>query len=175
MRITRVRILVSSIAAISLTCLLVLDEGARCSAGSSPGTASEEPQPAEQSGETGPNLIQPSELVGIMKSSADSKPLLIQVGFNVLYVQAHIPGSEFIGPASSPEAVRKLHQRVAALPRTQLIVLYCGCCPWDECPNIKPAFRELSAMGFNNAKLLYITHNFGEDWVKKGYPAAKGK
>jgi len=102
-------------------------------------------------------------------------PLVIQVGFRVLYVQAHIPGSEYTGPASSAEGIRQLRKRVEALPRTQSIVLYCGCCPWDKCPNVNPAYNELRAMGFTNVRVLYIADNFGKDWVDKGYPVAKGE
>jgi hypothetical protein len=29
-------------------------------------------------------------------------------------------------------------------------------------------------MGFTNLKVLYISNNFGADWVEKGYPVAKG-
>jgi len=29
-------------------------------------------------------------------------------------------------------------------------------------------------MGFTNVKVLYISNNFGTDWVSKGYPVAKG-
>ncbi len=115
-------------------------------------------------------LVQPAQLASSLKSVARDRPLIIQVGFRVLYVQAHIPGSEFIGPGSSPDAIRQLHRRVESLPRTQSIVLYCGCCPWDRCPNIKPAFAELHSMGFHNVKVLYVAQNFGKDWVDKGYP-----
>jgi thiosulfate/3-mercaptopyruvate sulfurtransferase len=128
----------------------------------------------------GPNtgqaaLVQPQELVNILKSRTTPKPLIIQVGFRVLYMQAHIPGSEFIGPAASPEGIRQLHNRLASLPRTQPIVIYCGCCPWSECPNMNPAYREIRAMGFQNVKSLYIPSNFGRDWVEKGFPTEKGQ
>ena len=46
-------------------------------------------------------LINPEELVEILQSPKGEKPLMIQVGSHVLYQQAHIPGSEYIGPASS--------------------------------------------------------------------------
>jgi hypothetical protein len=29
-------------------------------------------------------------------------------------------------------------------------------------------------MGFTNVKVLYISDNFGTNWVDKGYPVAKG-
>ncbi len=119
--------------------------------------------------------IQPEELVSILKSAKGPKPLIIQVGFRVMYLQAHIPGSEYMGPASKADGILKLRRRVEALARTRPIVLYCGCCPWDKCPNIEPSYKLLRDMGFKDVKLLYIAHNFGTDWVEKGYPTARGE
>jgi len=119
-------------------------------------------------------LINPDELVRILQSAKSEKPLMIQVGSHVLYTQAHIPGSEYIGPASSETGLQSLRKRVESLPRNQFIVLYCGCCPWSHCPNINPADDALHAMGFSNVKVLFIADNFGADWADKGYPVAKG-
>lgn len=119
-------------------------------------------------------LINAEELAGILQSPKSEKPLLIQVGSHVLYSQAHIPGSEYIGPASSESGLQQLRKRVESLPRSKFIVIYCGCCPWSHCPNVKPADDTLHAMGFTHVKVLYIANNFGADWVDKGYPAAKG-
>ena len=118
--------------------------------------------------------ITPEDLVKLLQSSPEKKPLMIQVGSHVLYTQAHIPGSEYIGPASSEAGLQQLRKRVAMLRRTQFIVLYCGCCPWGHCPNVEPADNALHKMGFRNVKILYIADNFGSDWVNKGYPTAKG-
>jgi rhodanese-related sulfurtransferase len=119
-------------------------------------------------------LINPEDLVKTLQSSKAEKPLMIQVGSHVLYSQAHIPGSEYIGPASSDAAVQQLRKRVESVPRNKFILIYCGCCPWGHCPNVKPADDALHAMGFTNIKVLYIANNFGADWVDKGYPVAKG-
>jgi thiosulfate/3-mercaptopyruvate sulfurtransferase len=119
-------------------------------------------------------LIQPEELVKVLNAPKGEKPLIIQVGFHLLYAQAHIPGSEYIGPASSPAGLEQLRKRVQALPRNKFIVLYCGCCPWSHCPNMQPAEDALHAMGFTSVKVLYIANNFGIDWVDKGYAVAKG-
>lgn len=119
-------------------------------------------------------LIKPDDLVKILRSTDSEKPLVIQVGFHVLYSQAHIPGSEYIGPASSETGLQSLRKRVGPLPRNKFIVLYCGCCPWGHCPNVKPADDVLHGMGFTNVKVLYIADNFGADWVEKGYPVATG-
>ena len=119
-------------------------------------------------------LINPDELVKILQSPKSEKPLMIQVGSHVLYTQAHIPDSEYIGPTSSETGLQSLRKRVESLPRSKFIVLYCGCCPWSHCPNVKPADDALHAMGFTNVKVLYIANNFGADWVDKGLPVAKG-
>jgi thiosulfate/3-mercaptopyruvate sulfurtransferase len=120
-------------------------------------------------------LINPEDLVKLLPTSGKEKPLMIQVGSHVLFSQAHIPGSEYIGPASSETGLQQLRKRVASLPRTKLIVLYCGCCPWSHCPNVKPADDALRALGFTNVKVLYIADNFGANWVDKGYPVARGE
>jgi len=119
-------------------------------------------------------LINPDELVKILQAPKGEKPLMIQVGSHVLFQQAHIPGSEYIGPASSESVIQQLRKRVEALPRNRFIVIYCGCCPWGHCPNVKPADDTLRAIGFTNIRVLYMSDNFGANWVDKGYPVAKG-
>jgi thiosulfate/3-mercaptopyruvate sulfurtransferase len=131
--------------------------------------------PAYQSSSlSGSELINPQELVKVLQSSKGEKPLIIQVGFHVLYTQAHIPGSEHIGPASGESGLQQLRKRVEALPRNKFIVIYCGCCPWTHCPNVKPANDTLRGLGFTSIKVLYIPDNFGANWVDQGYPVAKG-
>jgi thiosulfate/3-mercaptopyruvate sulfurtransferase len=119
-------------------------------------------------------LISPDELAKILQPSKGEKPLIIQVGSHVLYSQAHVPGSEYIGPASTGDGLQRLRKRVEPLPRDRFIIVYCGCCPWSHCPNVKPADDVLRALGFTNVKFLHIANNFGADWVEKGYPVAKG-
>lgn len=118
--------------------------------------------------------MQPGTLARILKSSG-KKPLLLQVGFESLYAQGHIPGSEYCGPASHSMGIDALKKCVANVAHTRWIVIYCGCCPWQECPNIRPAFKTLKDMGFSNVKVLYIAENFGRDWAQKGYPVAQGE
>jgi thiosulfate/3-mercaptopyruvate sulfurtransferase len=121
------------------------------------------------------HLINPEELVKVLQATKGEKPLMLQVGSYVLYAQAHIPGSDYVGPVTSEVGLQQLRKRVESLPRTKFIVLYCGCCPWSHCPNVKPADDALHAMGFTNVKVLYLANNFGADWVEKGYPVAKGQ
>jgi len=118
--------------------------------------------------------ITPEELVSLL-SSKSPKPLLFQVGSHMLYVQAHIPGSEYVGQGNTPEGLQNLGARVNKLPKKTPIILYCGCCPWSHCPNVNPAYAALEKLGFINVKVLYIANNFGADWVNKGYPTTKGE
>jgi len=119
-------------------------------------------------------LIRPEELAKVLKPSA-AKPIVFNVGPRLIYIQAHIRGAEFIGPTARPEGLEKLRARAASLPRDSFLVIYCGCCPWEHCPNIRPAYKELKQMGFNRVRVLYIATSFGTDWVDKGYPTAKGE
>jgi len=118
-------------------------------------------------------LINPAEVATLIQSKAE-KPVLLQVGSHVLFQQAHIPGSEYVGAGSTAEGRQQLHKRVASLPKDKFIILYCGCCPWEHCPNVKPAYKELRDMGFTNLKVMYIANDFGKDWVEKGFPVSKG-
>lgn len=122
-------------------------------------------------------MLTPEELTRIFadKSPKAQKPLVLQVGSHMLYVQTHIPGSEYMGQDNTPEGLQNLRRRVSALPKKKFIVLYCGCCPWSHCPNVNPAYDALEKLGFTNVKVLYIASNFGTDWVDKGYPVAKGE
>jgi rhodanese-related sulfurtransferase len=119
--------------------------------------------------------IAPEDLAHQLQSG-DAKTLLIfNVGPRTLYDQAHLPGAEYMGAASSDEGLDKLRDRVKALAKKTPIILYCGCCPWDHCPNVGPAFTELQQMGFTNVKVMYVVHNIGADWVDKGYPVERRK
>lgn len=120
-------------------------------------------------------LLQPDALNRLLQAAGTEKPLVLQVGSHVLFAQAHIPGAEYAGPGSQPASLQSLQSRVASLPHKTFIVLYCGCCPWNRCPNIEPAFATLRDMGFTNVKVLYLADNFGVNWVNKGYPVEQGR
>jgi thiosulfate/3-mercaptopyruvate sulfurtransferase len=120
-------------------------------------------------------LLQPEELVQILRSSGGERPLVFQVGPHVFYAQAHIPGSEYIGAGAQESGLQALRDRAKSLRHDQFIVLYCGCCPWTKCPNVWPAYEQLVSLGFSHVKVLYIANNFGANWVAKGYPVEKGR
>ena len=119
--------------------------------------------------------IEPEALAKMLQSQSSPRPVVLHVGFKNFYDQAKIPGSDYAGPCSKPEGLDLLRKRVSSLPHKQLIVLYCGCCPWDKCPNAKPAYEALHAMGFANVKVVHISENFGANWVNPGLPVTKGE
>ena len=120
-------------------------------------------------------LINPEDLLKLLQAPKGQKPLILNVGPHLIYMQAHIPSSEFIGPGSDSQALESLRRRVKTVPHNSFIVLYCGCCPWGRCPNVRPAYNELHKLGFTNVKVLYIADDFGTDWVENGYPTIKGQ
>lgn len=121
------------------------------------------------------SLMQPKQLNDMLEKPGHDAPIILQVGSHLLFSQAHVPGSEYVGPGSQPAGLELLRARVASVPKGKLIILYCGCCPWDRCPNVGPAFRQLHDLGFTNVKVLFVASNFGDDWVAKGYRTEKGR
>ncbi|HTA42026.1 MAG TPA: hypothetical protein VK789_06245 [Bryobacteraceae bacterium] len=111
------------------------------------------------------DLIDPGHASQQLKSA-----LVIHVGFPVLYRSTHIPGSVYAGPGSKPEGIADLKKAVAGQPRDREIMLYCGCCPMDKCPNIRPAFAALHEMGFTHVKVIAIHTNLKTDWIDQNFP-----
>jgi thiosulfate/3-mercaptopyruvate sulfurtransferase len=116
------------------------------------------------------DLIQPSAVAAKLKESDAKKPLILQIGFQTLYRSSHLPGAEYAGPASNPAGIEAIKKAVANVAKDREIIIYCGCCPWDHCPNMKPAFDLLKGLGFKNFKAIMIADNLEADWIKKGYP-----
>jgi thiosulfate/3-mercaptopyruvate sulfurtransferase len=110
-------------------------------------------------------LMEPAELAANLLNRKATHPLVLCVG-----PQAVIKGSKDIGPGQEEESLDKLKKEVAGLSKESEIVLYCGCCPFAKCPNIRPAFKELTKMGFKNHKLLNLPTTVKADWMDKGYP-----
>jgi rhodanese-related sulfurtransferase len=113
-------------------------------------------------------LIQPAELAPRVNSKGD-RPTILYVGPKVLFRSKHIPGSVFVGPGSNAAGLALLRTEAAKLPKDREIVIYCGCCPWDRCPNIQPAIDALKEIGFTKVKALYLPTGFKVDWIDKGY------
>lgn len=116
------------------------------------------------------DLIQPKQLADRLANKNSPRAFILHVGFNVLYKSKHIPGSLYAGPGNKPEGLELLKSTVASIGKDREIILYCGCCPWDQCPNMKPAVALLRQLGYKNVKAVLIEKNFAANWVQMGYP-----
>jgi len=103
------------------------------------------------------------------------KPVILQIGVIYLYRLSHIPGSTFAGQAGSAEGIETLRKNVQEISRDREVVYYCGCCPWNDCPNIRPTYKLLKEMGFRKIRVLNLPNSFTQDWVKAGYPVEKSE
>ena len=119
---------------------------------------------------TASQVIHSEDLARQLGNEQASPPVVFQVGFAQGYKNKHIPGSVYAGPGSKEAGLEELKKAVADVPKDRQIVLYCGCCPWDHCPNMKPAFKLLQSMGFKQVKVVEIPENFKKDWIDKGFP-----
>jgi thiosulfate/3-mercaptopyruvate sulfurtransferase len=118
--------------------------------------------------------MQPAQLAKMLTDKYVSVPTVVFVGFRSLYAGGHVPDAPFHGTASTEQGLAELKAWADSLPRSTEIVIYCGCCPMDKCPNIRPAYTALSALGFKKLRVLVIPTSFALDWADKGYPIQKG-
>jgi len=118
--------------------------------------------------------VQAADLAQEIKDKKTTAPTIVYVGFRTLFAGGHVPGATFRGTASTEQGLSELKKWADALPRTSSLVIYCGCCPFEKCPNIRPAFTALNGMGFKKLRVLVLPTNFATDWAGKGYRLEKG-
>jgi thiosulfate/3-mercaptopyruvate sulfurtransferase len=121
------------------------------------------------SGQTGDpwtpkDLIEPEVLSGIINNTKVQKPVIYNIG-----PVADIKGAVNIGSTTNKANLDKLGKALASVPKDKMVVIYCGCCPFRNCPNIRPAFNLLKERGYKNPKLLNLKHNLKVDWIDYGY------
>lgn len=122
------------------------------------GQKSDEPWSKDQ-------LMPPKDLAQKIENNEDSSTLILSIGFD-----DPIKNSIDLGPANEKEGIDKLKTYLSDVPKDKDIVLYCGCCPMDKCPNIRPAFEVINEMGFTNAKLLELKTSVKADWLDHDFP-----
>jgi len=113
-------------------------------------------------------LLAPADLAKVLNDPKAPQPTIYSIG-----MQAIIKGSIDIGPAMNAENLNTLKEKLNKLPKDTQIVVYCGCCPFSRCPNVRPAMELLKNMQFTNYKLLNLPQNVKVDWIDKDYPMAE--
>jgi thiosulfate/3-mercaptopyruvate sulfurtransferase len=134
----------------------------------SPAASSSEPWTSSQT-------VQPADLMKeLAATNPAEKPIVVCVGFRTYFKNAHVPGAVLHGPAITQQNLDELKKWAQEIPRSANLVVYCGCCPLSGCPNLRPGFLALRAMGFKRLRVLPVPNSFAVDWVEKGYPIEKG-
>jgi thiosulfate/3-mercaptopyruvate sulfurtransferase len=120
-----------------------------------------------QTGEpwTSKDLMEPDALAAMLNNSKSQKPVIFNIG-----PLADIKGAVNIGSTASKANLDKFSKSLAAVPKDKIVVIYCGCCPFRSCPNIRPAFNILKERGYTKARLLNLKQNLKIDWIDYGYP-----
>lgn len=113
-------------------------------------------------------LMETKTLVDLLQNPRAAKPNIYNIGF-----VGNIKGAKKLAAASKEEGLAQLKSELKDKPKTSPIVIYCGCCPFEHCPNVKPAFALLQKLGYTNAKILNLPTSIKADWMDKGYPMAK--
>jgi len=132
--------------------------------------------PAPSNPWTTAQTVQPADFAKELADAPQAaKPTVVCVGPRVLYKGGHIPGALYHGMTSTSQGLDDLKKWAENIPRSTNVVVYCGCCPLDRCPNLRPAFTALHDMGFTHLRALLIPTNFYTDWVKPGYPFEKSE
>src|SRR5205809_7734388 len=93
---------------------------------------------------TNDQLIEPSELAARLQSGKEI-PIIRSIGPGPL-----IPHSKDIGMVKEEESMKKFRDELARLSKESKIVIYCGCCPFEHCPNVRPAIDVLKELKFTN-------------------------
>lgn len=112
-------------------------------------------------------LMEPAQLAAAVQSKQDV-PVIISVGPGAV-----IPGSIDVGSVQEQANLDKLAAKLKAIDKAQKVVVYCGCCPFEYCPNIRPTIALLKKMNFTDFMLLNLPKNIKTDWIDKGYPTSK--
>lgn len=102
------------------------------------------------------------EFAAIINNSR-AKPVHI---FNIGVVDDIKGSKQTIGGASKKENLDNLKAELTALPKNSMLVIYCGCCPFEKCPNI----NLMKSLGYAQGRLLNLPQNLKPDWIGKGYP-----
>ena len=113
---------------------------------------------------TSKDLTAPAALAATLKANKDV-PIMFSIGPGAI-----IPNSIDIGMVKEERNLEKFKEQISKLPKSANILIYCGCCPYEHCPDVRPAIALLKNMNYTNFHLLDLPNNIKTDWIAKGYP-----
>jgi len=111
-------------------------------------------------------LMEPGQLNEYIK--INQAPVIFNTG-----TVEDIKGAIHIGSINEAANLEKFKLALASRPKNTEVVIYCGCCPFGKCPNIRPAYKQLKDLGYTNVKVLNLYVNLRNNWTSEGYPLAK--
>jgi hypothetical protein len=112
-------------------------------------------------------LLEPNTLSEMILKKT-KLPHIISIGPGAV-----IDSSISVGETRFSDNFDKLNEILKSIDKKDQIILYCGCCPFEHCQNIRPAFSLLNDLGYKNHSLLNLSNNIKTDWIDLGYPTKK--
>lgn len=112
-------------------------------------------------------FVDPKTLAETLKAKGAHAPIL-----NIGIVE-DIQDAKHIGNLGKADGVRALEAFEKTLPsKNDEVIIYCGCCQLDTCPNVLTALRVLRERGYTNVRILNLPDDLETDWKAHGYPMA---
>ena len=131
---------------------------------------------AAAGGDAGSSLARmaPRDLAARLAEVGAGRLDVLHVGPAYLFGKARIPHSRHAGEAWTPEGYSAILAELRKLGADREVVLYCGCCPTRNCPNIAPAERAAREIALRRAYVLDLPTTLKADWTDHGYPVENG-
>jgi thiosulfate/3-mercaptopyruvate sulfurtransferase len=117
--------------------------------------------------------LPPGDLAARIDQVREGKLDVLHVGPAYLFGKSHVLHARHSGEASTDAGYATLLNDLRQGPLDREVILYCGCCPTKNCPNIAPAERAAREVGLRRAAILDLPTTLKADWTDHGYPVDK--
>jgi hypothetical protein len=111
-------------------------------------------------------LENPATLAKVLNDPKQPDPIVLNVGTMPILIKNAV----IAGPASTDDGLLNFKSQLVNYKKSQAIVIYCGCCAIEHCPNVGPALDYALDQGYTNIKVLDIQKSLKTEWQDKGYP-----
>ena len=132
---------------------------------------------ADASGDAGsaslPRMA-PRDLAARLDEVREGRLDVLHVGPAYLFGKSRVPHARHAGEASTEAGYASLVAALRKLAAGREVVLYCGCCPTKNCPNVAPAERAAREASLRRASVLDLPTTLKANWSAHGYPVEKG-